>query len=134
MSIEMGVLLGIAGCLAALVGLSSMRRSRRLRTHGVAVWAMALPVPEPSSEPERQGQILLQYTLEDGRVVERMGPASRRRGAKLEPGRKVLIWYDPADPDDVLVFGRAGRLSDWAFVTGGLLLVVAGAVVAAVSY
>ena len=134
MSIEIGVLLGIAGCLAALVGLASMRRSRRLRTHGVTAWAMALPNAEPSSERERHGQLLLQYTLEDGRVIERLAPSSPRRGATLEPGRKVLIWYDPADPEDVLVFGRDGRRSDWAFVTGGLLLVVAGVVVAVLSH
>ena len=65
--------------------------------------------------------------------MERPQPGSARRGATLEPGRTVLIWYDPADPEDVLVFGRYGRLTDWAFGIGGLLLVLSGIIVAAVA-
>jgi hypothetical protein len=134
MSIEIGVVLGIAGCLAVLAGLSSMRRSRRLRLRGVSVSAMALRIPESAGEQDRQGRIVLQYALEDGRVVERMGPRSRRGEEPLEPGREVLIWYDPADPEDVLVFGHDGRRSDRAFVTGGLLVVVAGVLVATLGH
>lgn len=105
-----------------------------MSTHGFAVWAMALRIPESAGERERQGRIVLQYALEDGRVIERTGPTSLRAGQTLEPGHKVLIWYDPADPEDMLVFGRDGRRSDWAFVTGGLLLVVAAVLVAALSH
>ena len=133
MSIEIGVLLGVAGCVALLAGLSSMRRSRRLRSHGIAVWAMALRIRESTGERDGQGQIVLQYTLQDGRVMERIGPVSPRGRERIEPGRRVVIWYDPADPDDVLVFGRTGRRADWAFVAAGLLLVIAGIVVAALS-
>jgi Protein of unknown function (DUF3592) len=132
MSIEIGVVLGIAGCLAVLAGLASMRRSRRLASRGVAVLAMALRIPESAGEGDPQDRIVLQYALDDGRIVERVTPSSRRRGERLEPGRRVLIWYDPADPGDVLVFGRDGRRADWAFVAGGLLLIIAGALVAAI--
>lgn len=131
MSIEIGVWLAAVGCLAALVGLSSMRRLRRLRSRGVAVWAMAVPFPAPASAEERGNRTLLQYALEDGRVVEQMWPGGVRSGARLEPGDRVLIWYDPIDPQDVLVFGREGRRSDWAYVTAGSLLVVGGILVAA---
>lgn len=131
MSIEIGVWLAAVGCLAALVGLSSMRRLRRLRSRGVAVWAMAVPSPAPARAEERGDRTLLQYALEDGRVVEQMWPCGIRRGAKLAPGDRVLIWYDPIDPHDVLVFGREGRGSDWAYVTAGTLLIVAGILVAA---
>ena len=41
----------------------------------------------------------------------------------------MLIWYDPADPDDVLVYGRWGRTADRAFLTVGLLLIVVGMVI-----
>jgi Protein of unknown function (DUF3592) len=59
-------------------------------------------------------------------VVERIGPAPRRRPGPPRPGDKVLIWYDPADPDDVLVYGHWGRTSDRVFLTIGLLLIAAG--------
>jgi hypothetical protein len=42
----------------------------------------------------------------------------------------VLIWYDPADPDDALVFGRWGRTGDRAFLIVGLLIILAGTVIA----
>ena len=45
------------------------------------------------------------------------------------PGERVLVWYDPADPLDVLVQGYEGRVSDMAFVIAGALLVAAGAVI-----
>jgi Protein of unknown function (DUF3592) len=134
MSIEIGVVLAIAGCLAVLAGLASMRRTRRLVARGVAVWAMAVRVPESTDEGDRRDRIVLQYALDDGRIVERVAPSSPRGGDALEPGRRVLIWYDPADPADVLVFGRDGRRADWAFVAGGLLLIIAGALVAAVGH
>jgi hypothetical protein len=41
----------------------------------------------------------------------------------------VLIWYDPADPQDVLVRGREGRAMDLGFVIAGAALVAAGAVI-----
>jgi hypothetical protein len=42
----------------------------------------------------------------------------------------VLLWYDPDDPDDALVYGRWGRAADRAFVAAGALLVVIGAGIA----
>jgi hypothetical protein len=68
---------------------------------------------------------LLQYTLADGRVMERAAPAARKSAA-LEPGQRVLIWYDPEDPDDVLVYGHWGRASDRALLAAGAICVLAG--------
>ena len=48
----------------------------------------------------------------------------------MQPGQKVLVWYDPNDPDDVLVYGRWGRAADRAFVTAGMLFVLIAAAVA----
>jgi hypothetical protein len=41
----------------------------------------------------------------------------------------VLIWYDPADPLDVLVQGYEGRVSDLVFVITGAALVAVGALI-----
>ena len=128
MLILFGIWVAVAGGVAALAGLSGLHRVRRLRRDGVTAWALAVPEPAlaggEAADPD--GRLMLQYTLADGRVVERIGPAPRRRSGPPHPGDKVLIWYDPADPDDVLVYGHWGRTSDRVFLTVGLLLIVAG--------
>jgi len=127
-----GIWLAVAGGVAALAGLAGLRRVRRLRRDGVTAWALAVPQPTlASSDPaDPDDRLRLQFTLADGRVVERIGPAPRRRSGTPRPGDKVLIWYDPADPDDVLVYGRWGRTSDRAFLTLGLLLIAIGMAIA----
>src|SRR5260370_38891589 len=112
MATVLGVWIGVAGVLPVLVGLAGMRRVRRLRREGVKAWAVAVPGPPG----DRERRPALQYTLPDGRVLEK--PASGKAAA-LRPGRSVLIWYDPADPQDVLVYGHQGRASDLAFMIAG---------------
>jgi hypothetical protein len=120
-----GVCLALAGGLAALAGLTAMSRGRRLRRRGSPVWAVVLP--RPVSADEGPGRTVLQYPLADGRVVEQVSPGSARRARMLRPGQKVLVWYDPEDPQDVLVYGREGRAADLAFVIAGTLFIVLGA-------
>lgn len=134
MLILLGIWLAVAGCVAALAGLSGLRRTQRLRLRGQSTWAMTVPGPAQAGQEAAgaPGRPLLQYTLADGRVIERTAPAEGRKTA-LRPGQKVLIWYDPADPDDVLVYGRWGRVPDWAFLAIGAALILAGAGIAAAS-
>jgi hypothetical protein len=66
--------------------------------------------------------------------MERISPVSARNAAMLRPGQKVLVWYDPDDPQDVLVYGREGRVADPAFVIAGALFIVLGAGIAALSH
>jgi hypothetical protein len=68
--------------------------------------------------------------LEDGRVIERSARARVTKSAPLRPGEPVLIWYDPRDPGDVLIYGRWGRVFDRAFLTAGTLLILLGAAMA----
>jgi hypothetical protein len=134
MLILFAVWFAVAGGIAILAGLSSMRRVRRLRRGGVSTWAMPVPVPagsEPAGSPHR---MLLQYTLADGRVIERRAPARTRKSAALWPGEKVLLWYDPADPDDVLVHGHLGLASNRALVIAGAALVLAGVGIASLGH
>jgi Protein of unknown function (DUF3592) len=135
MLIVFGIWAAVAGGVAALAGWSGLRRVRRLRRDGVTAWALAVPEPVPAGgQPAgTDGRLRLQYTLADGRVIERIGPA-RRRSRPPRPGDKVLIWYDPADPDDVLVYGHWGRTSDRVFLTIGLLLIVVGTAIAAAGH
>jgi uncharacterized protein DUF3592 len=134
MSVLFGVLFGLAGGVAALAGLSGMRRVRRLRRSGQPARAMVLPpraaagagflddAPEPT---------MMQYALADGRVVERVCPVSARKAAGPGSARQILVRYDPADPQDILVHVREGWYSDRLFVAVGLLFIAIGIAVAA---
>jgi hypothetical protein len=126
MLMVIGIVLVAPGGLALLAGLSGMHRVRRLRRSGVATWALAVAPPTSEDVPGSPRQVLLQYTLADGRVFERIALAVKRK-AVLYPGQKVLVWYDPNDPDDVLVYGRWSRSVDRAFVAVGTALVLLGA-------
>jgi Protein of unknown function (DUF3592) len=118
--------MALTGVPAVLVGLFARRRTRQLRRDGVRVWAVAMHQPHDAG-----GQLVtLQYRLADGRVVEESAPTRARRRTPLLPGNKVLIWYDPADPAEILVYGREGRASDLAFMVVGAILALAGTVIA----
>jgi hypothetical protein len=136
MLIVIGVWFALAGGLAALAGLTAMRRARRLRRGGCPVWAVALPRPVGVDEEAggSPGGTVIQYTLADGRVVERLSPGSARKAAMLRPGQKVLVWYDPEDPPDVLVYGREGRAADLAFVVAGALFIMIGVGIVALGH
>jgi Protein of unknown function (DUF3592)/Mu transposase, C-terminal len=136
MPILIGALFALPGALAVLAGLSGRHRARRLRRGGSSAWAVAVPLPVPAGQrpEEPPDRVLLQYTLADGRVVEQIAPRRARKSAPLHPGEKVLIWYDPEDPREVLVYGREGRVSDLAFVIAGTLFILLGAVIAALGH
>jgi hypothetical protein len=126
-----GVWLALSGGIAWLAGLAGARRRRRLRSSGRIAWAMVLPTPSARDEaaPGRPG-ISVQFALDDGRVIERAHGRRARRSAALRPGQRVLVWYDPEDPGDVLVYGSDGRWSDRTFLAVGLVLVVVGVLLA----
>jgi hypothetical protein len=117
MTIVLGIWFGLAGVVPALAGITGLRRARRLRRDGVQAWAVAAP---------RDGGLTLRYTLPDGRVLEKLTTA---KTAAVLSGERVLIWYDPADPLDVLVHGRSGRASNVAFVVAGAAFAITGAVI-----
>jgi len=133
MSVLIGIWFALVGGLAVLAGLSGMRHRRRLRRDGLPTWAVSVSPPvaagdQPRGSPRRT---LIQYTLTDGRVVGRIFPEPARKAASLRPGQKVLVWYDPEDPQDVLVYGREGRFADRAFLAVGVLFMIVGARTAA---
>jgi hypothetical protein len=121
MATVLGIWIALAGVPSALAGLTGMRRVRRLRQDGVRAWAT---VVLHSADGERQ--VALRYTLPDGEVLEK--PATGKAKALL-PGERVLIWYDQADPLDVLVHGREKKAADLVFVIAGVALVAAGVLI-----
>jgi hypothetical protein len=128
MPVLMGCLFAFAGGVAALAGLTARSRVRRLRRSGRSAWGMVVPLPVSRGETVTgsPGRHLIQYPLEDGRVLEGLCPRPIRKSAAPRAGQKVLVWYDPADPTDVLVNGWDGRYSDLAFLAVGLFFIVFG--------
>jgi hypothetical protein len=128
METMIGLLLAAPGGLAVLAGACAMHRVRRLRRAGVAAWARTadLPTSVDWQSAGTPSQVVIQYAVEDGRLFERLTLARAGRKAALEAGEKVLVWYDPEDPDDVLVYGRWGRGIDRALVAAGTLFVLMG--------
>ena len=126
-----GVWFLLAGGIALLAGLAGARRRRRLRAGGKTAWAMVLPTPSETGEAgERFSGVSVQFALDDGRVIERVQARPVRRSGSWGPGERVLVWYDPADPSDVLIYGSDGVWSDRAFLAVGAVLVAVGAVFA----
>jgi hypothetical protein len=123
MAVVIGLWFALAGGLAALAGLTARGRVRRLRRSGRSAWAMVVPAPMDVDAPRRN---LIQYPLEDGRVIERLCPRPIRKATAPSAGQRVLVWYDPADPADVLVNGWDGRFGDLAFLAVGVFFLVVG--------
>jgi Protein of unknown function (DUF3592) len=132
MSVVIGFWFAVAGGVAALAGLTARDRVRRLRRSGTSAWAMVVPSPVPPDEPGggQERRTMIQYSLADGRVVERLCPRPVRRSAWPAAGQRVRVWYDPADPADVLVNGWDGRYSDWALLAVGLSFFLFGLAIA----
>jgi len=128
--IGLGLVLAFAGSVAALAGVTARSRVRRLRRSGRTGSAMVVPSPMPEGEDGSARRILIQYPLEDGRVIERLCPRPIRNASSPAVGQNVPIWYDPADPTDVLVNGWDGRFTDRVLLAVGLCFIVFGLAVA----
>ncbi len=131
--IVVGVWFALAGAVAALAGLYGIRRALRLRRDGVRTWGMAvLPPVSVNHELDGSGNsLLIQYTLADGRVMERLTPRPVRSQMAPQVGQPVAVWYNPEDPDEILVYGRDTRVSDRALVIAGVLFILIGVGLAA---
>jgi hypothetical protein len=133
LSIVIGIVLALAGGLAALAGWAERRRARQLRQHGIRTWAMVVARPAVQDEvggAARQRRTVIQFSLTDGRIIEQADPGSPRKAGRLQPGQHVLVWYDAEDPGDVLVYGRGTRLADAAFIAVGTFCVLVGLLIA----
>jgi hypothetical protein len=129
-----GAWFALAGALAVLAGLSAMQRARQLRRCGLTTWATVVAGPAMGGGGGSGSQTLIQYALADGQVIERICPAAARKAARPVPGERILLWYDPADPEDVVVSGRDGRISNRAFAVGGIMFALVGVAIAAFSH
>ncbi|MDH6128784.1 DUF3592 domain-containing protein [Kitasatospora sp. GP82] len=119
---------GLGGAVAVLAGRAGLREIRRLRQVGLP--AQALIRYRTLDEEDRAGspRPLLQFTTEDGRVVEVFSPVPPSRTHRLIDGGQVSITYDPDDPGQVLVDGRERRWLEYAFLAFGGTIALATAI------
>ena len=59
-------------------------------------------------------------------MIERLCPLPVRKATAPVAGQRVRVWYDPADPTDVLVNGWDGRYGNLAFLAVGVFFLVFG--------
>jgi hypothetical protein len=130
MALVLGAWLAFSGLVPFLVGLASRERSRRLRRDGVKTWAVVVLAPRQPSDDLTDRKVALEYSLADGRVMEQPIGVAGRKASALVPGQRVLIWYAPNDPADILVYGRDGQVSDRIFTLLGAALLLAGVLIA----
>jgi hypothetical protein len=124
----LGVVIVLGGVVSVVAGVTGRRRSRRIRGEGETAWATIVPAPRhPEYEPSAY-RPLLRFRTSDGRAVEVFSPLPPTRGRPLVEGQKVLVYFDPAEPTQVLL--HAGReRADIVFIVLGAVAIV-GAVVA----
>lgn len=121
--IAMAGFTSLSGAVALLTGLVGLRRIRRLRRTGVDVWAMVKRTG-PVGDADRP-RPLLQFTTEDGLVVEVGSPVPASRRRPLAEGSHVLVRYDPDDPGELVLYGHERASWEYAFTgLGAVFLLV----------
>jgi hypothetical protein len=107
---------GVSGTVALLTGLVGLRRTRRLRRVGVDVWALVKRAGPGGGDDDRRP--VLQYTTEDGRVMEVGSPVPASKRHPLAVGSQVLVRYDPEDPRELVLYGH--ERAAWEYATAGV--------------
>nr|WSY50552.1 DUF3592 domain-containing protein [Streptomyces sp. NBC_00886] len=123
--ITMAGFTGVSGTVALLTGLVGLRRIRRLRRAGVDVWALVKRTGPVGGEDGPRP--VLQYTTEDGRVMEVGSPVPTSKRQPLADGSHVLVRYDPEDPRELVLYGRERAVWEYAMAGVGAFFILLGA-------
>jgi hypothetical protein len=107
---------GVSGAVALLTGLAGLRRIRRLRRAGLDVWALVKRTGAVGGEDNPRP--VLQYTTEDGRVMEVGSPVPASKRQPFAEGSHVLVRYDPEDPRELVLYGH--ERAAWEYATAGV--------------
>lgn len=124
----LGMVIVLGGAVALIAGIADRRRTRHIRAAGETAWAVIVAAPtHPEYEPSAY-RPLLRFETSDGRVVEVFSPLPPTRRRPLTEGRKILVYFDPAEPTQVLIHGGRQR-SSATFIALGIVAIV-GALIA----
>lgn len=119
----LGAVILLGGALSLIAGVLDRRRIRRIRADGETAWATIVGAPRhPEYEPSAY-RPLLRFDTADGRPVEVFSPLPPSRRRPLTEGRKILVYFDPADPTQVVLHGSRDR-ADLAFIGLGAVAIL----------
>jgi hypothetical protein len=124
------------GALVVLAGIAVLRSGRAFDRRAVAAPGEVTDVrwrwTGPATDKSPIGYPIVRFTLPDGRVVETEARSTTTFDV-AEEGRSVSVLYDPDDPAQARVAGRAGTtpVAAAALVIGGMCLLLGVALLAA---
>lgn len=114
--------------MSLIAGIADWRRVRHIRAAGETAWAMIVAAPRhPEYEPSAY-RPLLRFETSEGRPVEVFSPLPPTRRRPLTEGRRILVYFDPADPTQVLIHGGRQRAGVVIIALG--IAAIVGAVIA----
>lgn len=119
----MAALAAGSGAVAILAGITNLRETRRIERSGIKAWALVKRQPGMRDDEPWPPRPLLQFTMEDDRILEIVSPIPGTRRRPLRDGDTLLITYDPADPRTVVVHRRERRKLDYGFIIAGTIVV-----------
>lgn len=101
------------------IGVRDVRRTQNLRRTGAKAYGQVVPHnPHNPSQRLRQGIPVVAWQTPDGRRHEYQARMNRGREGRFKVGARVVIYYDPADPDRAMLDGYDGSAA-WGFVVLG---------------
>ncbi len=126
----MRTLMVLLGILAILLGLQSLLRSRRISRWPATKGNVIRSQLESTIDAQHRLSVAFRYKVKRRYVESRpvsvavpAAPAAANRTLKrLTNGRKVIIHYDPSNPENVVV--NTASAANWleAVVAGGALI------------
>jgi hypothetical protein len=124
------------GALVVVAGIAVLRSGRAFDRRALEAPGEVTDVrwrwTGPATDKAAIGYPIVRFTLPDGSVVETEARSTSTFDVAKE-GRSVTVLYDPDDPTQARVAGRAGAtpVAAAAFVIGGACLLLGLALVAA---
>jgi hypothetical protein len=138
----LGILLGpiftIIGIGILINAIVKHQRNQRVINESVSTTGTVVEMVEVTVDDGEDEKTLytprVKFALPDGREVEFVDPTRLGKIVQMiDPGTVVDVHYDPNDPDDAHVTGRAEKAANINLAVGVVMLVV-GVVWGAIAY
>ena len=123
-----GVVFVVIGAVFAGIGIATARSGRHFEE--AAAWASGTVLEMRSRSVGRTGGGLIwvpvvRFQTADGRTVDAEA-TSGTNVKRWEPGQRIEVTYDPANPSDIRVPGSGGGMLQGVFLGIGILFAVLG--------
>ncbi|MFI6870169.1 DUF3592 domain-containing protein [Nocardia sp. NPDC050406] len=111
------------GSVFFVVGVVHIRRTRTLRRSGAKAYGQVVRLATSAGENGTLYHPVVRWVTQDGYTVERSAAVGKSWIVNFRPGTQVLVHYDPADPDRMVIEGYSSG-SEWLFCFLGAAVVV----------